>query len=110
MFHTYHVPDDAIDCTCSGFGWIDEVPAFIVRITERDDAGVIRGDLYGCIVSLSRSSGFVVWDWRNIPPAEHSMKNSLHEGYDMSLTIEFGSGARCDLSAVKFGHESGIPE
>ena len=82
----------------------------MVRVSNCNDKGIVRGDLYGCIISLSRATGFMVWDWRNVPPAEEAMKKSLHEGYDMSLTIEFGSGARCELHAVKFGHELDIQE
>ena len=109
-FHTFQVPDEAIDYLCSGLGWIEELTPFMVRISNRNDKRIVRGDLYSCIVSLSRATGFVMWDWRNVPPTEEAMKKSLHEGYDMSLTIEFGSGARCELHAVKFGHELDIPE
>jgi len=109
-FHTFHVPEEAIDYLCSGLGWIEELTPFMVRISNRNDKRIVRGDLYSCIVSLSRASGFVMWDWRNVPASEQAMKNSLHEGFDMSLTVEFASGARCELHAIKFGHELDIPE
>ncbi len=109
-FHTFQLPDEATDYMCEGRGWIEELTAFMVRITNRNDKSVVRGDLYGCIVSLRRATGFELWDWRNVPPAEVAMKKSLHEGYDMSLTIEFRSGARCELHAIKFGHELNISE
>jgi hypothetical protein len=109
-FRTFQVPEEAIDYLCSGLGWIEELTSFMVRIANRNDKGVVRGDLHGCIVSLRRATGFMVWDWRNVPPVEQAMKKSLHESYDMSLTIEFRSGARCELDAVKFGHELDISE
>ena len=109
-FHTFHVPEEAIDYLCSGLGWIEELTPFMVRISNRNDKRIVRGDLYSCIVSLSRASGFVMWDWRNVPASEQAMKNSLHEGFDMSLTVEFASGARCELHAIKFGHELDIPK
>ncbi len=107
-FHTFHVPEEAIDYLCSGLGWIEELTPFMVRISNRNDKRIVRGDLYSCIVSLSRATGFVMWDWRNVPASEQAMKNSLHEGFDVSLTVEFASGARCELHAIKFGHELDI--
>jgi len=108
-FHTYQVPEEAIDYLCSGMGRIEELTSFIVRLSDPNGNGVVRGDVQGCIVSLRRATGFVLWDWRNVPPAEEAMRKSLREGYDVSLTVEFRSGARCELQAAKLGSESKIP-
>jgi hypothetical protein len=97
-FHIYHKPDEETDCLCSGVGWIDELPTFIVHISERDDGAVIRGDRRGCVVSLSRATAFVVPD-RQAPNPEFK-SNSSENGCEPSLTIEFRSGARCDLQPV----------
>jgi len=109
QFRTFKLPDESNDLLCSGLGYIDELTSYFVRINNRNVKGIIRGDLYGCMVPLGRATGFVVWDWRNVPPEEQSTKDSLREAYDMSLTIEFGgdrtNGARCELCAVKLGSE-----
>jgi hypothetical protein len=97
-FHTYHEPNEEIEYTCSGIGWIDELPTFIVHISERNDGAVARGDPRGCVVSLTRATGFALCEPHT--RTQQSTNDPREAGCEMSLTIEFGSGARCDLQPI----------
>jgi len=92
---------DPQDFSCSGLGLIEEMTAYVLRIDNRNVKNIAAGELYGCLISLQRAHSFLLWDWRNVPPEEQAMKDALKNAYDLVLSIEFGSGARCDLCAAK---------
>lgn len=97
-FRTYQVPDDAIDCLCSGRGRIEELTPFMVRLDVRDGAPANVSEPQGCIVSLRRATAFVLRNWASDNSVEEE-KGALPHGPGACLTVEFRSGVRCDFQA-----------
>jgi len=102
----FQVADNAnATVKCFGIGTIQEVSPQTLQIDAQDGLGhAMNGKFFGCTISLQEADSFVLWDWRNIPPEEKSMKEGLQDTFDTVLTIAVGA-ATCMLFSMKRSDE-----
>jgi len=97
----FSICDAPIETGFSSFalGIVEEVSDDYVRLDGRRlnaEHAIGGGRRYGCVFSLLRATGFILWDARDVPPEESRDKELFQETYDLTLTIVFPSG-RCVL-------------